>query len=84
VLAGVSHFASLQEIERGHISRVLSESATLDEAAATLGVNGTTLWRKRKRYVSSSSADSICGPSTKHLHSRNERFIPIISVLADR
>jgi transcriptional regulator of acetoin/glycerol metabolism len=29
---------------------VLSESTTLDEAAETLGINATTLWRKRKRY----------------------------------
>ena len=44
------HAASLEEIEREHIRRVLSETATLDEAAATLGINVTTLWRKRKRY----------------------------------
>ena len=49
-LAGIPHSASLEEVEREHISRVLSESATLDEAAATLGINATTLWRKRKRY----------------------------------
>jgi transcriptional regulator of acetoin/glycerol metabolism len=29
---------------------VLAQSATLDEAAATVGINVTTLWRKRKRY----------------------------------
>jgi len=44
------HAASLEEIEREHIRRVLSETATLEEAAATLGINVTTLWRKRKRY----------------------------------
>ena len=49
-LAGISHSASLDEVEREHISRVLSESSTLDVAAATLGINSTTLWRKRKRY----------------------------------
>jgi two-component system, NtrC family, response regulator AlgB len=42
--------ASLEAMEREHIARVLSESATLEEAAATLGINVTTLWRKRKRY----------------------------------
>jgi len=42
--------ASLEKIERDHIMRVLAQSATLDEAAATLGINVTTLWRKRKRY----------------------------------
>ncbi len=41
---------SLEKVEREHIMRVLAQSATLDEAAATLGINVTTLWRKRKRY----------------------------------
>ena len=49
-LAGISHSASLDEVEREHITRVLAESPTLDMAAATLGINSTTLWRKRKRY----------------------------------
>jgi transcriptional regulator of acetoin/glycerol metabolism len=30
--------------------RVLASSATLQDAAETLGINVTTLWRKRKRY----------------------------------
>ncbi len=42
--------ASLDELERRHIERTLAESATLEEAAARLGINVTTLWRKRKRY----------------------------------
>jgi two-component system, NtrC family, response regulator AlgB len=41
---------SLEDIERRQILRVLAESATLEEAAATLGINVSTLWRKRKRY----------------------------------
>jgi NtrC-family two-component system response regulator AlgB len=41
---------SLEELERRHIEQVLAESATLEEAAARLGINPTTLWRKRKRY----------------------------------
>ncbi len=41
---------SLEQVEREHITRVLAESATLEEAAATLGINTTTLWRKRKRF----------------------------------
>jgi len=43
--------ASLEEMERRHIVRTLAESSTLEEAAARLGINVTTLWRKRKRYV---------------------------------
>ena len=41
---------SLDKLELEHISRVLRESGTLEQAAATLGINVTTLWRKRKRY----------------------------------
>jgi two-component system, NtrC family, response regulator AlgB len=41
---------SLEAVEKRHIEQVLSESATLEEAAACLGVDVTTLWRKRKRY----------------------------------
>ena len=50
VLAGIPHSASLEEVEREHIMRVLGETATLEDAAATLGINAATLWRKRKRY----------------------------------
>jgi len=49
-LAHISPSASLEEVEREHIGRVLSDSSTLEEAAATLGINITTLWRKRKRF----------------------------------
>jgi two-component system, NtrC family, response regulator AlgB len=41
---------SLEDIERRQILRVLAESETLEQAAATLGINVSTLWRKRKRY----------------------------------
>ncbi len=40
----------LEQVERRHIERVLADSATLEEAAARLGISSTTLWRKRKRY----------------------------------
>jgi NtrC-family two-component system response regulator AlgB len=42
--------ASLEDLEREHIVRVLAESPTLEDAAETLGINVSTLWRKRKRY----------------------------------
>ena len=42
--------ASLEEVERDHIRRVLAEAVTLEEAADTLGISVATLWRKRKRY----------------------------------
>jgi regulatory Fis family protein len=40
----------LQDVEREHIRRILRESATAVEAALKLGINNSTLWRKRKRY----------------------------------
>jgi NtrC-family two-component system response regulator AlgB len=41
---------SLDVIEREHITRVIARTATLDEAAAVLGIDASTLWRKRKKY----------------------------------
>ena len=42
--------AALKDREREYIVRVMAESPTLASAAATLGIDTTTLWRKRKRY----------------------------------
>ncbi|HZP40283.1 MAG TPA: helix-turn-helix domain-containing protein [Candidatus Binatia bacterium] len=41
---------SLDELERRHVEQALAEAATLEEAAARLGINVTTLWRKRRRW----------------------------------
>src|SRR5262245_1900648 len=41
---------SLDDVERAHVQRVLAESATLEQAATRLGIDSTTLWRKRKRW----------------------------------
>jgi NtrC-family two-component system response regulator AlgB len=41
---------TLDAIERAHLQAVLARSASLDAAAATLGIDSSTLWRKRKRY----------------------------------
>ena len=40
---------SLEEIEREHILRVLARAPSLEDAAALLGIDSSTLWRKRKR-----------------------------------
>jgi two-component system, NtrC family, response regulator AlgB len=42
--------SNLEELEREQIVRVLAQSPTLQDAAEALGINVTTLWRKRKRY----------------------------------
>lgn len=41
---------SLEDLEKQHIRHVLSTATTLEEAASTLGINLSTLWRKRRRY----------------------------------
>jgi NtrC-family two-component system response regulator AlgB len=41
---------SLEEVEREHILRVLARSGTLEQAAEVLGIDASTLWRKRKKY----------------------------------
>ncbi len=41
---------SLDELEKRHIQSVLATASTLEEAASILGINLSTLWRKRRRY----------------------------------
>jgi NtrC-family two-component system response regulator AlgB len=41
---------TLDQIEREHIARVAARSPTLDDAAKTLGIDASTLYRKRKKY----------------------------------
>jgi NtrC-family two-component system response regulator AlgB len=41
---------SLEELERLHIEGVLARSETLEAAARTLGIDSSTLYRKRKSY----------------------------------
>jgi NtrC-family two-component system response regulator AlgB len=41
---------TLDQIEREHLERVAARSATLDDAARTLGIDASTLYRKRKKY----------------------------------
>jgi NtrC-family two-component system response regulator AlgB len=42
--------ATLERIEAEHIRRVLAAADTLEEAAEVLGIDPSTLYRKRKRY----------------------------------
>jgi NtrC-family two-component system response regulator AlgB len=41
---------TLEQIEREHIERVLARAGTAEAAARTLGIDVSTLWRKRKKY----------------------------------
>ena len=41
---------TLEAIEREHLLRVVARSATLDDAARILGIDASTLYRKRRKY----------------------------------
>jgi NtrC-family two-component system response regulator AlgB len=41
---------TLEALETEHIRRVLAATSTIEEAAAVLGIDPSTLFRKRKRY----------------------------------
>jgi len=40
----------LDAVERAHILTVMASAPSLDTAAEILGIDSSTLWRKRKRY----------------------------------
>jgi NtrC-family two-component system response regulator AlgB len=41
---------TLDQVEAEHIRRILASTATIEEAASTLGIDPSTLYRKRKKY----------------------------------
>ena len=41
---------SLEDLERQHVLAVLGRTTSLDAAAQILGIDASTLWRKRKKY----------------------------------
>jgi two-component system, NtrC family, response regulator AlgB len=41
---------TLDDIEREHILRVLGRQEKVEDAARVLGIDTSTLWRKRKRW----------------------------------
>jgi two-component system, NtrC family, response regulator AlgB len=47
---GVGQAVTLEQLEAEHIRRILASTATMEEAAAVLGIDPSTLYRKRKRY----------------------------------
>jgi NtrC-family two-component system response regulator AlgB len=46
----VGEGVTLDQLEADHIRRILGSAPSLEEAAATLGIDASTLYRKRKRY----------------------------------
>ena len=52
-LAGVVEVGArvtLDDLEAEHIRRILAATPTVEEAASVLGIDPSTLYRKRKRY----------------------------------
>ena len=41
---------TVEAVERAHILSVMARASSLDAAAAILGIDSSTLWRKRKKY----------------------------------
>lgn len=50
ILPQVGDFVSIEELEEAHIREVLARAATYDHAARILGIDKSTLYRKRKRH----------------------------------
>ena len=46
----VGSHVSLEQLEAEHIRRILGSTTTVEEAANVLGIDPSTLYRKRKRY----------------------------------
>ncbi|MBU3058679.1 sigma-54-dependent response regulator transcription factor AlgB [Pseudomonas indica] len=46
----VGESMSLEELEKAHIAAVIATSETLEQAAKVLGIDASTLYRKRKQY----------------------------------
>ncbi|WJN59494.1 sigma-54-dependent response regulator transcription factor AlgB [Pseudomonas sp. SO81] len=49
-VARVGSDMTLEALEKAHIAAVLGNSPTLEQAATTLGIDVSTLYRKRKQY----------------------------------
>jgi NtrC-family two-component system response regulator AlgB len=41
---------TLEQIEREHILQVMQRAVSLEDASRILGIDGSTLWRKRRKY----------------------------------
>jgi NtrC-family two-component system response regulator AlgB len=49
-VAASAEVVTLDQVEAEHIRRTLASTGTIEEASAKLGIDASTLYRKRKRY----------------------------------
>lgn len=54
----VGSLVTLEDLERAHIERILEIASSQEEAATILGIDPTTLYRKRKRYAAEGLASA--------------------------
>ncbi|NDC25541.1 MAG: sigma-54-dependent Fis family transcriptional regulator [Proteobacteria bacterium] len=52
---------TLEEIERAHIEATMARIDSVEEVAQVLGINPSTLWRKRKGYEQATPTSSASG-----------------------
>lgn len=70
---GEGEALSLRELERRRIEEVLARSVTLEEAATRLGINPSTLWRKRRRYGLENLGPTSTGSARWRKSAKDER-----------
>lgn len=49
----------LETLEREHVRRVIARTVRLEDAAAVLGIDSATLYRRRKRWAAEATASSL-------------------------
>ena len=54
---------TIEALESEHIARVIKQSATMEEAAKILGIDPTTLYRKKKKMSVDAAAESSSSPN---------------------
>jgi NtrC-family two-component system response regulator AlgB len=67
---------SAEEIEREHVLRVLARAATLEDAARILGIDVSTLWRKRKKWGAVSAVAHADAGCSRSAGSVNQKLLP--------
>jgi NtrC-family two-component system response regulator AlgB len=66
ILIGGPH--TLEEIERAHIEATLARLESIEEVSQALGINPSTLWRKRKSYEDPTQKAESGPQTTETMH----------------